>query len=156
MAVLTVDQLLAGAGTTHTVVLPAHLAGDADDDDAPRTVVVRPLVLADVHRLRRAADGDDELAAALMLQQAIVEPELSYAQVQQLPAGLAEFLLGEVNRVSGLSLGADQVEQLVHAPVARAVFTLSREFGWTPEQCAELTVGQVLLYLEMLGRGERP
>jgi hypothetical protein len=43
----------------------------------------------------------------------------------------------------------------VHAPLARACFVLAREFGWTPEKCAELTVGQVLLYLEMVARGGR-
>jgi len=33
---------------------------------------------------------------------------------------------------------------------------LSKEFGWTPTECAELTIGQVLLYLEMIARGEHP
>ena len=40
---------------------------------------------------------------------------------------------------------------MVQAPLARACFVLARQFGWTPDECAELTVGQVLTYLEMLG-----
>jgi len=90
-----------------------------------------------------------------MVQQALVEPALTVDQVHRLPAGLVEFLLAEVNRTSGLSLGGDDLTDAVHAPLARACFVLSREFGWTPDKCAELTVGQVLLYLEMLARGER-
>ena len=49
---------------------------------------------------------------------------------------------------------ADELDEAVHAPLARACFVLAREFGWTPEECAALTVGQVLLYLEMLGSGD--
>lgn len=157
MATLTADDLLAGGRVTHTVAVPANLRGaePAQPDDADEaTVVLRPLVMADVHRLHRAAGDDDQLSAALMVQQALVEPQLTTAEVQQLPAGLVEFLLGEVNRVSGLSLRGDQLDQLVHTPMARAVFVLSREFGWTPAECAELTMGQVLAYLQMLGTGE--
>lgn len=156
---LTADDLLAGGRLTHTVAVPANLrwadAGEAAGADEA-TVVVRPLVLADVHRLHRAAGDDDQLSAALMIQQALVEPELTTAEVQHLPAGLVEFLLGEVNRVSGLSIRGDQLDQLVHTPLARAVFVLSREFGWTPAECADMTMGQVLAYLEMLGKGEQP
>jgi hypothetical protein len=71
-------------------------------------------------------------------------------------AGLVEFLLREVNRVSGLSLSGDELEATVQAPLARACFVLAREFGWTPEECAALTLGQILVYLELLGRGEGP
>jgi hypothetical protein len=150
---LTAEDLLAGAALTHRVAVPPGLlsvAGDGTD------VVLRPLVLADVLRLRRASGEDGELASALMVHQALVEPSLTLDQVHRLPAGLVEFLLGEVNRISGLSLGGDELTEAVHAPLARACFVLSREFGWTPERCAGLTVGQILVYLEMLGRGERP
>ncbi|WP_203589642.1 hypothetical protein [Streptomyces sp. SID13031] len=154
MPTLSAEELLAGSALTHRVPLPAQLvAGSAD---GPAEVVVRPLVLADIARLNRAAADDGDLASALMVQQALVDPRLTLEQVHRLPAGLVEFVLGEVNRVSGLSLHGDELEDAVHAPLARACFVLAREFGWTPDRCAELTVGQVLLYLEMLGRGERP
>ena len=155
MSTLTTEDLLAGARLTHRVQVPADLVPGAQDD-AVHEVVLRPLVLADVMLLNRASGDDGELASALMVQQAMIEPSLSIEQVHRLPAGLVEFLLAEINRTSGLSLGGDDLTDAVHAPLARACFVLSREFGWTPEQCADLTVGQVLLYLEMLARGERP
>jgi hypothetical protein len=145
--------LLAGGTLTHRVTLPDDLVGP---EQTGGEVVLRPLVLADVARLHKATGEDGELASALMVQQSVVEPRLTLDQVHRLPAGTVEFLLGEVNRVSGLSLGAEELDAAVHAPLARACFVLAREFGWTPERCAELTVGQILLYLEMLGRGERP
>lgn len=155
MPVLTTEDLLAGAAVTHRVEVPVHLLTGNRETGASE-VVLRPLVLADVIKLTRAAGDDGSLASALMVQQALVEPALTIEQVHRLPAGLVEFLLGEVNRTSGLQLGADDLADAVHAPLARACFVLSREFGWTPDKCAELTVGQVLLYLEMLHRGDRP
>ena len=94
------------------------------------------------------------LTSALMVQQALVQPSMSVDQVSGLPAGLVEFLLSEVNRLSGLAMDPTDVDQAVRAPLSRACFALSREFGWTPEQCSQLTVGQILLYLEMLGNGD--
>jgi len=155
MSTLTTEDLLAGASITHRVAVPTELVPGAMPE-ASHDVVLRPLILADVMRLHRAAGDDGELASALMVQQAMVEPTLTLDQVHSLPAGLVEFLLGEINRISGLSLGGDDLTDAVHAPLARACFVLSREFGWSPDRCAELTVGQVLLYLEMLARGHRP
>lgn len=155
MPTLTTEDLLAGATLTHRIEVPAELVPGAPEG-AGHEVVLRPLVLSDVMRLHRAAGDDGELASALMVHQALVEPELTLDQVHRLPAGLVEFLLAEVNRTSGLSLGGDDLTDAVHAPLARACFVLGREFGWTPDRCAELTVGQVLLYLEMLARGDRP
>lgn len=151
MTVLSADDLLAGADATHRVAIPAHLGGDGDGE-----VVLRPLLLADVVRVQRATSDADQLASVMMVHQALVEPALTIEQVHRLPAGLVEFLLGEVNRISGLSMTVDDLQALVHEPVARACVVLAREFGWTPDQCAGLTVGQLLLYLEMVGRGERP
>ena len=160
---LSVDDLLLGGSATHVVdVPPAALApasaSAGGDDDAPAaaSVTLRPLVLADVQRIHKAAADSTALVSALMVQQALVEPAVTLDQVQRMHAGLVEFLLGEVNRISGLALGEDELADAVHAPLARACFTLSRQFGWTPEECAGLTVGQVLLYLEMLARGEQP
>ena len=39
--------------------------------------------------------------------------------------------------------------KLVQAPLAKACFVLAKEFGWTPEQVSGMTIGQILLYLEM-------
>lgn len=173
MSRLTVDELLAGARATHAVEVPARLLGDAghavegngdagaagagegpDPGEPGATVVLRPLTVRDVQRLSRAAGEDGVLSSILMVQQALVEPALSVEEVGDLSAGLLQFLLARVNDLSGLSLESDELEAAVRAPLARACFVLAREFGWTADTCSELTVGQVLLYLEMLARDE--
>lgn len=152
---LTSDDLLQGASTTHRLDVPPSLTG-ATNGGTPGQVVLRPLTVRDVRRVNQAAKEQQMLASVLMVQQALVEPAMTVEQVGAMPAGLVKFLVDSVNRLSGLDLGEDDLEKAVKAPMARACFVLSREFGWTPAQCAELTVGQVLLYLEMLARGERP
>ena len=149
---LAAEDLLAGAQATHRVELPAALLGS----DAPGFVTLKPLTAGAVQRVAQAAKDERVLASVLMVQQALVEPRLSVDQVSALSAGLLQFLLAEVNRLSGLSMAADDLEAAVKAPLAKACFVLAREFGWTPADCSALTVGQILLYLEMLARDERP
>jgi hypothetical protein len=153
---LTAQELLAGASQTRTVAIPAALLRGGEGEAALGEVTLRPLTLRDVQRLTQAAKEQKILASALMVQQSLTAPELTAEQVAALPAGLVRFLVQEVNRLSGLAVGEDELDAAVRAPIARACFVLSREFGWTPQQCSELTLGQVLLYLEMLGRGEAP
>jgi hypothetical protein len=152
MTALTTDELLLGGSATHTVEIPPDVLMSGD---VPARVVLRPLVLADVQRIHHAAQESRDLTSVLMVQQALVEPKVTLDDVNHMHAGLVEFLLHEVNRISGLTLGGDELEQVVRAPLARACFVLAREFGWTPDECARLTVGQVLLYVDLLGRGER-
>jgi hypothetical protein len=38
--------------------------------------------------------------------------------------------------------------------LAKACFILAKEFGWSPEDVSAMTIGQILLYLEMARRGE--
>ena len=161
---LTCDQLLLGGTATHTVEIPeeilrpsvdgANASSETDGVDGPSQVVLRPLLLADVQQIHEAAKESRDLTSVLMVQQSLVEPKVTLDDVNHMHAGLVEFLLHEVNRISGLSLDRDELEEVVQAPLARACFVLGREFGWTPDECARLTVGQVLLYLELLGRGE--
>jgi hypothetical protein len=148
---LTAEDLLAGASAQHRVEVPSHLLANGD---GPGEVVLRPLTVRDIQRVTQAAREQAALTSVLMVQQALVSPALSVEQASGLPAGLVEFLLQQVNRVSGLALQASDIEAAVRAPLSRACFVLAREFGWTPEQCSQLTVGQVLLYLEMLANGE--
>ncbi len=168
MGVLSASELLAGGDTTARVEIPAAVlapwvntddgsASDVEPDGTtPRRVVLRPLLLSDLQLIARAAPESDELSSVLMVQRALVEPQLTIDQVGRMHAGLVEFLLTEVNRISGLSLGDGELAEAIEAPMTRACFTLSRHFGWTPDECAELTLGQVLLYLEMLKSGEGP
>lgn len=150
---LSADDLLLGGTASHVVEVPAGILDPGGTGGgASGTVQLRPLRLVDLQRVHKAAGEGSQLAAVLMVQQALVEPALSVDQVNRLHAGLVQFLLAEVHRISGLTLSGDELSSAVQAPLARACFTLSREFGWTPEQCAGLSVGQVLLYLEMLAR----
>lgn len=149
--ILTADELLAGAALSHEVEVPAHLLAAAT---SPGCVRLKPLSLADVRTVARAAKGDGPLTSLLMVQQSLVAPALSVDQIAALPAGLVQFLLARVNVISGLGIEPETLEAAVRDPMARACLVLGRELGWTAAQCAELTVGQILVYLEMLGRGE--
>lgn len=151
---LTAEELLAGSALTHVVDLPADLL-PANGRGPGGQVVLRPLTVRDLQRIGKAAKDDDSLSAALMLQQALVEPSLKLEQVTQLPAGVARFLVERVNAISGIDTPRDALEELVQAPLAKACFILAREFGWTPENVSGMTIGQILLYLQMArdGRG---
>jgi hypothetical protein len=158
MATLSAEDLLAGAAGTFTVTLPAAVLrpgpGDAPSGIAGE-VQLRPLQIRDVERVTRAAKEQRVLTSVLMVQQALVSPKLTVEQVGSLSAGLVQYLLQRVNQISGLDLGEEELDKAVKAPLAKACFVLSREFGWTPAECSELTIGQVLLYLEMLARDEQ-
>ena len=163
---LSADELLAGASTTHRVVVPREILAPCVETDGVETedggaesavnrrVELRPLTIRDIQRIHRAARDEGALTSVLMVQQGLVAPSLSVEQVANLSAGMVQFLLRKVNEISGLELDEDELERAVRAPLARACFILSREFGWKPEECSELTLAQVLLYLEMVARGE--
>jgi len=149
---LTAEQLLAGATATYTVAVPAGLLGPDGGDGGQ--VTLRPLTVRDVQRVAQAAKEQRLLTSVLMVQQALVSPKLTIEETGSLAAGLLEFLLARVNEISGLKVDEEDLDNAVRAPLTRACFILSREFGWTPAETAALTVGQVLLYLEMLARQE--
>ncbi|MEM8960461.1 MAG: hypothetical protein AAGD38_03200 [Acidobacteriota bacterium] len=156
---LTAEQLLRGAEAREVVEIPGEvLAPTAADETSadPMTVTLRPLSLLDLQKIERASQESPALYSVLMVHHALVEPTMSIDQVSRLHTGLVQFLLRRVNRLSGLDMSEDELESAVRRPLARACFVLAREFGWTPEECAELTLGQVLLYLEMIARGETP
>ncbi len=161
---LSAEDLLASGSATFNVKIAKSLLqaqgniSAADDNAADRyagEVTLRPLLVRDVDRVVRAAKEQRVLASVLMVQQALVAPKLTVEQVGNLPAGIVQFLSDHVSRISGLSVDEDDLERAVKAPIARACFILAREFGWTPAECSELTIGQVLLYLEMLARQEQ-
>jgi len=155
---LTSEDLLFSAELTHSITLPPDILNPAGSGGTPSsepgTVELRPLKLLDLQRIQKAGRDQDYLTSVLMVQQALVSPKMTVEQVNRLHAGLVQFLLQEVNRISGLGLAGDELRQSVQAPLAKACFILAREFGWTPEQCAGLTMGQILLYLEMLGSNQ--
>lgn len=152
---LTAEQLLAGGSLTHEVEISADLLGTNGDTPAGSRVVIRPLTVRDLQRIGKAAANDDGLSATLMIQQALVDPPLKTEQVAQLPAGLARFLVERINSISGINIPRDELGELVQAPLAKACFVLAKQFGWTPEEVSGMTIGQILLYLEMAhGNGD--
>ncbi len=149
---LTAEELIAGGSLTSEVEIPGELMSGP----AATRVVLRPLTVRDLQRIAKASSNDDSLSAALMIQQAMVEPPLKIEQVSQLPAGLARFLVEKINDLSGVNTPRDELSELVQAPLAKACFVFAREFGWTPEEVSGMTIGQILLYLEMAREDARP
>jgi hypothetical protein len=146
---LSADELLAGANLTFDIEVPPHLL-DSAATAAGGSVRLRPLTVHDLQLIARAAKDHDALAGALMVHTALVEPKLTLPQVNALQVGLLQFLLTEVNRISGIGADAADVRGAAEDPLVRAAFLLAREFGWTPEQVGELTLGQILLHLQLL------
>ena len=156
---LTSEELLAGSSLTFEVEVPANLIHPGDGATAEgksHVVRLRPLTVRDLQLISRAAKESDSLIATLMVQRALVEPEMSVAQMSTMSVGLIQFLLKQVNRISGITTTAEQLSSAIEAPLAKAAFILSKEFGWTPQQVSELTLGQILVHLQMLGRKSQP
>lgn len=147
---ISAEDLIAGAATEHAVDIPDALLPDADD----RRVVLRPLTVRDLRLIARAARDSDDLSGALMVRQALVDPALSLDQIGALPAGLLQFLLSEVNRISGITATETEVLDALEDPLVQASLLLSRELGWTPEEVGRLTLGETMLHVAALrGRG---
>ena len=149
---LSPEELLAGSGLTYEVQVPSEVLhpGNGKISAARQTVRLRPLTVSDLQLVTRAALDNDSLVGVLMVQRALVEPEMSIPQVGAMHVGLLQFLLGEVNRISAIAVTDAEVAAAAAAPLSRAAFVLAREYGWTPQQVSDLTLGQVLLHLEML------
>lgn len=149
---LSAEELLAGSGITFEVPVPPEILrpGAQGTADALSVVRLRPLTIADLQLITRAAKEADALMATLMVQRALIEPALSVPQVAGLHVGLVEFLLSEVMRISGMAVSEPQLRAAIEAPLAKAAHVLAREFGWTPPQVSELTLGQILVHLQML------
>ena len=150
---LSADELLAGSSLTYAVEVPASVLRPSEGGGAPAaalTVRLRPLTVRDLQLVCRAARESDTLLATLMVHRALVEPALEVSQVAGMHVGLVQYLLHEVNRVSGIAATAEELSAAADDPLAKAAFVLAREFGWTPQQVNELTLGQVLLHLKML------
>jgi hypothetical protein len=148
--VLTAADLLAGADAVREVEVPADLLGGLPATPADRRVRLTPLTVNDLRLIARAARDNDELTAALMVQRSLTEPALTVRDVARMPVGLLQFLLREVNAISGISASEEQVAHAIEDPLAQAAFRLSQAFGWTPEQIGRLTMGEVLAHLQLL------
>ena len=143
---LSAEELLAGSEFVEEVEIPLRLLGEQKLED--RLVRLKPLSVQDLRLINRAARDNDDLTAALMVQRSLVEPELTVQQVSGLSAGLLQYLLQHVNHISGIHVSEVELSEAMEDPLAQASLQLAREFGWTPQQIGELTMGELLMHLQ--------
>jgi hypothetical protein len=154
-ALLTAEDLLAGKDALFDVEVPAEVLRPADEHEGAGDAVVgghvtlRPLTVSDVQLIAQAAKDDEVLTSVLMIRRAVVEPKLEQADAAAMHGGLVGFLVGEINRISGLRSTDEDLRALAASPLAQAFMVLAREFNWTPAQLRAMTLGEVLAYLEM-------
>lgn len=157
---LTPEELMAGGDISYEIKIPAEVLqpsmnGDSANEKAENKVKLRPLTVKDVQLIAKAAKDDEVLTSILMIQKAVVEPELKNSDVAKMHSGLVCFLVDRINHISGLTTTEDEVREIAESPIVRAFFVLAREFNWTPQQVKEMTVGQILGYLEMLNQSKK-
>lgn len=149
--VLAAQDLLAGSDTIHEVLVPPAVlrpgtqAADGISDEEG-IVRMRPLSVAVLALISRAAREDPGLIPLLMIKESLVEPALSLDQIRQMHVGLVHFLVGKANAISGLTADGGALEE-AESPLGRTHLLLAKHFGWTPEQVGQLTPGQVAVYL---------
>lgn len=147
---ISAEDLLVGADCLHEIDLPEHLLPSGGGEGRDSRVCLRPLTVRDLRLIARAAKDNEDLAAALMVRQSLIEPELTTEQMGAMPAGLMQFLLREVNRISGITATEDELLDAMEDPLVKASLLLSRELGWTPEEIGKLTVGETMLHVAAL------
>lgn len=156
---LTPEELLAGGALVHNVEIPEKVlypqSAPQQKEGKEYTVTLRPLTLKDIQLVLKASRDNPVLSSSLMIQQSLVEPKLKLEQINSMHSGLVSFLVARINQISGLSVTEDNLASLVQTPLARTCFIMAKEFGWTPQQVSEMTIGQILLYLEMLNEGSK-
>ena len=146
---LTAQDLLAGSKLIHRIAIPPAvlMPGVGSGTDEPMIVQMRPLTVGTLTLISRAARDDVSLVPLLLIKEALVEPALALDQVRQLHVGLVHFLVSQINLISGLAADGASPADAPETPTTRAHLLLAKHFGWTPEQVAQLTPGQVAIYL---------
>lgn len=152
--ILTAQELLAGSLLVHEVEVPPEvlLPGGGAMQAAGAAVRLRPLKVATLALIAKAAREDASLVPLLMVKESLVEPVLALEQIRQMHAGLLHFLVAAINRISGLEAGESAARNASSSVIGEAHLQLARHFGWTPAQVAELTPGQVAVYLAGIER----
>jgi hypothetical protein len=149
--ILSAEDLLAGSSVVHEVPLPPAVLRPGTDpqaaDGVPGRVRLRPLTVAALTVIARAARDDSSLIPLLLIKESLVEPALSLDGIRQLHVGLVHYLVSQINLISGLTADGAVLDDASDAPSARMHLLLARHFGWTPEQVSQLTPGQVAIYL---------
>jgi hypothetical protein len=159
---VTAEELLYGKDQVFDVEIPDGVLEPTLDKEssAPRlgrgkTIRLRPLSVGDVQLIAKASKNDEVLASVLMIQRSMVEPKLKQNQIAEMHGGLVRFLVDLINRISGLNTTDDETREIASSPLVQAFFVLAKEFHWTPEQVKQMTLGQILGYLEMINQSRK-
>jgi hypothetical protein len=153
--IITPEELLAGKELIYDVEIPAPVLAGAQKGGEAKKIRLRPLTIKDVQLIAKAAKDDEVLTSVLMIQCAVVEPQLKQNEIAELPSGVVRFLVERINRISGLTTGEEELKEIADSPIVQAFFVLAKEFNWTPQQIKQMTVGQVIGYLEMLNQARK-
>lgn len=156
--IITPEELLVGKELTYDVDVPPSVLVPGEERARvaeSKKVRLRPLTIRDVQVIAKAAQEDEVLTSVLMIQRGVVEPKLKQNEISEMPGGLVRFLVEQINRISGLSAGDAELKEMTNSPIVQAFFILAREFSWTPQQVKQMTVGQVISYLEMLNQSRK-
>jgi hypothetical protein len=148
--VLAAQDLLAGSAITHDVRVPREIltpGAQPLENDEDGIVRMRPLNVATLTLISRAAREDPSLIPLLMIKESLVEPVLTLDQIRRMHAGLVHFLVEKVNFISGLGSDNEALDETASSPLGQTHILLAKHFGWTPEQVSQLTPGQVAVYL---------
>ena len=147
--ILSAQDLLAGSGIVHDVEIPPEILQPlAPTDGAARGKVrLRPLSVAALSMISRAARDDAALIPLLMIKESVVEPALTLDQIRQMHVGMANFLVNRINALSGLEADEEIISGAIQTPITQAHILLAKHFGWTPQQVGQLTPAQVAVYL---------
>jgi hypothetical protein len=157
---ITPEELLAGKDVIYDVEIPESILQPGIDSrssgaNTAKKVRLRPLTVKDIQLIAKAAKDDEVLTSVLMIQKSLVEPQLKQNQIADLHGGLVSFLIDRINRLSGLTATDDEMKEMANSPIAQAFFLLAKEFNWTPQQVTDMTVGQILGYVELLNQTKR-
>jgi len=150
--ILTAQELLAGSLLVHDVAVPAAVLRPGGQADSAGMVRLRPLKVATLALISKASREDPSLVPLLMIKESLVEPALALEQIRQMHAGLLHFLVAAINRISGLDADGNAARGAAASVIGETHLQLARHFGWTPAQVAELTPGQVAVYLAGIER----
>jgi hypothetical protein len=146
--ILDAHDLLAGSAIIHDVRVPGEiLRPGAQPLEEDGLVRMKPLDVATLTLVSRAAREDPSLIPLLMIKESLVEPVLELDQIRRMHAGLVYFLAERVNVISGLGSEDEALERTASSPLGQTHILLAKHFGWTPDQVSQLTPGQVAVYL---------
>ncbi len=149
---LRADDLLAGSRAVYDIHIPPEILAPGAAQAAEGCVSLKPVNIATLTLISRAAREDPGLVPLLLIKESMQEPKLSLEQIRQLHLGMVQYLVGQINRISGLAADGQALAETLDSPLGRTHLLLARHFGWTPEQVSQLTPGQVAVYLAGIER----